>query len=109
MQEDKIKSDLIYKLKENNSLWSYNQDTIKDIPDDLLVELVMLHLDMDDINKLFQIMPQKNIKKAWLKNVVSQGEMYYNLNAFFAWYYFDAKRPRQYVKSMATKLLNKRS
>ena len=48
------------------------------------------------------------MKRAWIENVVAQGERYYNLNYFFAWYYFHAKRPRSYVKAMATRQLNKR-
>ena len=50
----------------------------------------------------------KKMKKAWIENVVAQGERYYNLNYFFAWYYFNVKRPRSYVKAMATRQLNKK-
>ena len=57
---------------------------------------------------LFKIFSYKKMKKAWIENVVAQGERYFNLNIFFAWYYFNAKCPRSYVKAMATRQLNKR-
>lgn len=103
-----IKLFLIKKLKQEHCLWSYENDSIQDIPDDILVELVMLYLDIDEINLLFRLFDYKKVKRAWIENVVAQGERYYNLNYFFAWYYFHAKQPRRYVKSMATRQLNKR-
>ena len=103
-----IKLVLIDKLKQEHCLWSYENDSIQDIPDDVLVELVMLYLDIDEINLLFQLFDYKKVKQAWIENVVAQGERYYNLNYFFAWYYFHAKQPRRYVKAMATRQLNKR-
>lgn len=103
-----IKPFLIKKLKQEHCLWSYENDSIQDIPDDVLVELVMLYLDIDEINLLFRLFDYKKVKRAWIENVVAQGERYYNLNYFFAWYYFHAKQPRRYVKSMATRQLKKR-
>ena len=103
-----VKPYLIEKLKQEHCLWSYDNGSIHDMPDDVLIELVMLYLDIDEINMLFSIFSYKKMKRAWIENVVAQGERYYNLNYFFAWYYFHAKRPRSYVKAMATRQLNKR-
>ncbi|MBP3787615.1 MAG: hypothetical protein ILA22_05710 [Prevotella sp.] len=103
-----IRPHLVEKLKQEHCLWSYDSDSIQDIPDDVLVELVMLYLDIDDIDLLFRLFDYKTVKRAWIDNVVAQGERYYNLNYFFAWYYFHAKQPRRYVKTMATRRLNKR-
>lgn len=108
MQDKEIKPYLIERLKEDHCLWSYDPDKIEDIPDDVLVELVMLYLDIDEINLLFRLLPYSEVKRAWIENVVAQGERYYLLNTFFAWYYFHAKRPKSYVKTMATRMLNKR-
>ena len=108
MNKAEVKRGLINRLKKANAFWSYQADAIKDVPDDILVELVMLHLDLDDIDKLFDIYPYKFVKKAWIENVVAQGEMYYVLNKFFAWYYFHLKQPQRYVKAMATRMLNKK-
>lgn len=110
MSADKsdIKQELIEKLKRGHYLWSFDTSSINDMPQDMLIELVMLHLDIDDINLLFQLYTHKQVKKAWLHNLVAQGERYEMLNRFFAWYYFDIKQPKRYVRAMATLQFNKR-
>jgi hypothetical protein len=108
MRKAEIKPYLIGRLKHEKAFWSYDVDAIKDVPDDILVELVMLHLDLEDIDMLFHLYSFQQVKRAWLDNVVAQGDRYYVLNKFFAWYYFRMKKPGAYVKSMATRLLNKK-
>ena len=76
MFRSEVKPYLVNKLKKSHCLWSYNETSIKDIPDDVLIELVMIYLDLDDIDKLFQIYNFKEMKKAWLENIVSQGEIH---------------------------------
>ena len=102
-----MKAHLVERLKEANAFWSYEQPTVKDVSDNILVELVMRYLDMDEIDLLFQLYPAKKVKQAWIENLVPD-ERYYVLNKFFAWYYFRAKKPAQYVKAMATRQMNKR-
>ena len=46
---------LVEQLKQQHCLWSYDCNSIQDIPDDVLIELVMLYLDIDEINMLFSI------------------------------------------------------
>ena len=108
MNAIEIKSHLIAKLKQEKCFWSYDASSIQDVPDDMLVEMVMLYLDVDDIDFLFKILPYKKVKKYWMENVVLQGDIYYEMNVFFAWFYFHAKDPKRYVKALETRLLNKR-
>lgn len=105
--KESIKRSLIKKLKKGHYFWSYDQKSIKHVPDDILIEMVMLYLDMEEIDQLFTIYPYKQIKESWIKNLVPQGEYLYTLNKFFAWYYFGMKKPGAYVKAMATRQLNK--
>lgn len=107
MSADAIKKELLAKLKKEHCFWSFNESSIKDIPDDILIEKALLHLDLDEINLLFQIFPFKKIKQVWLDHLIPQGKYLYTLNRFFAWYYFKSKRPDAYIKSMATRHLNK--
>ena len=79
-QDASVKPYLIEKLKQEHCLWSYDNASIHDMPDDMLIELVMLYLDIDEINMLFRIFSYKKMKRAWIENVVAQGERYYNLN-----------------------------
>ena len=107
MSSDVVKQELLAKLKQEHCFWSYNENSIKDIPDDMLIEKTLLHLDLEEINQLFLIYPFKKIKRVWLDYLVPQAEYLYTLNRFFAWYYFKAKKPAAYIKSMATRHLNK--
>ena len=107
MSVDVIKQELLSKLKQEHCFWSYNEDSIKDIPDDMLIEKTLLHLDLEEINQLFLVYPFKKIKQVWLDYLIPQEEYLYTLNRFFAWYYFKAKKPDAYIKSMATRRLNK--
>ena len=107
MMQSKAKDNLFKKLKADNHLWSYDNARLNSISDDVLIENVLLHLDIDDINILFQLYPYKKIKDVWKENIAIQGPRYYTLNKFYAWYYFHAKCPGAYVKSLETRHLHK--
>ena len=107
MSRDVVKQELLAKLKQEHCFWSYNENSIKDIPDDMLIEKTLLHLDLEEINQLFLIYPFKKIKQVWLDYLVPQGKAHSPVAGFVAWYYFKAKKPDAYIKSMATRHLNK--
>ncbi|MBE6272621.1 MAG: hypothetical protein E7097_01850 [Bacteroides sp.] len=102
-----IKSELLSKLKQEHCFWSYNEESIKDISDEILIEKTLLHLDLAEIDLLFKIYPYRTIKQVWLEHLIPQEEYLYSLNRFLAWYYFKAKCPDAYIKSMATRHFNK--
>lgn len=99
---------LLKKLKQENAFWSYDTKCIipKNITDDQVIALTMRHLDLQEIKLLFQIFPFSKIKKAWKEHLVPEGEFLYTLNRFFAWFYFKAKRPDAYLKSLETRRIN---
>jgi hypothetical protein len=105
---NEIKGSLFEMLKEENAFWSYDQKTVilDNISDDQLIALTLRYLDLDEIKQLFLIYPYKKIKNAWKKILVPEGEYLYTLNRFFAWYYFKAKNPDAYLKSLQTRYLN---
>ena len=88
------------KLKQEHCFWSYNEKSIKDIPDDMLIEKTLLHLDLEEINQLFLIYPfqENQAGVAGLSCSPRKLEYLYTLNRFFAWYYFKAKKPDAYIK-----------
>ncbi len=104
-----IKGRLLEQLKEENAFWSYAPEsvTLDNIRDDQLIALTMRHLDLDEIGQLFAIFPFKTIKDAWKRLLVPDGDYLYTLNRFFAWYYFRAKNPDAYLKSLQTRHFNK--
>jgi len=105
---NEIKAGLLEQLKEENALWSYVPESVSldNVRDDQLIALTMRYLDLDEIKQLFSIYPFKKIKDAWKKLLVPEGEYLYTLNRFFAWYYFKAKQPDAYLKSLQTRHLN---
>ena len=40
MSRDVVKQELLAKLKQEHCFWSYNENSIKDIPDDMLIEKI---------------------------------------------------------------------
>lgn len=103
-----VKKQLLEMLKEENAFWSYGQDSVTPatVADDQLIALTMRHLDLPEIKQLFAIFPYKKIKDAWRRILVPEGEYLYTLNRFFAWYYFHAKNPDAYLKSLETRHIN---
>ena len=61
MSSDVVKQELLAKLKQEHCFWSYNENSIKDIPDDMLIEKTLLYLDLEEINQLFLIYPFKKM------------------------------------------------
>lgn len=104
-----IKQLLLEKLREEQAFWSYTPDTVNSdkIDDDELIALTMRYLDLPEIAMLFRIYSRQKIKYAWKNILVPEGEYLYTLNRFFAWYYFKAKRPDTYLKSLQTRHFNR--
>jgi hypothetical protein len=80
---------LIDALKNANVFWSYNTNNIEVIPDEILIEKVLIHLDLGEISMLFKLFPEKQIKQVWEKQILTQEPYYHNLNKFIAWFYFN--------------------
>lgn len=106
MLQSPIKKQLLAKLKQEHCLWSYTEDTVSNISDDILIEKTLLHLDLEDIDQLFKIYSFHKVKRVWLDHLIPQEEYIYTLNRFFAWYYFNVKNPDRYIKSMITRYYN---
>ena len=106
MEEDARKQ-LFNKLKKECCFWSYDVSKMESISDDSLIEHVLLYLDIEDVNQLFKLFGYKKVKRVWLDRVAPQGAMFRQYNILYAWYYFGAKRPEAYVKSIETRHMNR--
>lgn len=107
--KESIRTKLFSLLKEEHAFWSYDNTKLDldKIDDDQLISLTMRYLDLPEIKLLFDIFPYRKIKSAWKRLLVSEGDYLYTLNRFFAWYYFKAKRPDAYLKSLETRHFNR--
>ncbi|HML65302.1 MAG TPA: hypothetical protein PKC55_10770 [Dysgonomonas sp.] len=102
-----IKQFLERKLHAANAFWSYEKNSCRNLSDRDLIKHVLIHLDLDDIQLLFDIYPKRQIKRVWLDELVPQGDYLISMNLCFALLYFDIKKPLQYLKSMETRHFNK--
>lgn len=105
---NEIKQFLFEKLKHECVFWSYDVGafSLSNLPDDQLIAMTLRHLDLAEIDQLFLIYPWAKIKSAWKRILVPEGDFLYTLNRFIAWYYFKAKRPDAYLKSLQTRHLH---
>lgn len=99
--KSKIKKELFESLKKAHALWSFSDPKILQISDEVLIEKVLLHLDMQDINKLFSIYPKEKIKDVWISNIIPLEPQYHSYNILFGALYFDIKNPDRYIKTKA--------
>lgn len=104
-----VKLSLLEMLRQENAFWSYDPEsvTLASIGDDRLIALTLRYLDLPEIRQLFTIFTFDKVKKAWARLLVPEGEYLYTLNRFLAWYFFKAKRPDAYLKSLRTRHLRK--
>jgi hypothetical protein len=107
MEREDIKSYLHRRLHGVNAFWSYNKLSCQVISDWNLIKFVLIHLDVDDIDLLFDIYPKKQIKSVWLEELVPQGEYLANMNLCFACIYFGIKHPVRYLKSNEKKWIER--
>lgn len=95
--KDQLRKDLFEKLTQAHAFWSYSEVTVETLPDELLIEKVFVHLDMADIDKLFELFPKKFIQKVWRENMAVQGEYLFDLNVMIALYFFHIRKPEAYL------------
>ncbi len=101
---DQIYRSLRRKLIKEGAFWSYDVGLIKKIPDDVLIEKVLIHLDIDDVLSLFKLYPKHKIQSVWKDRILSQEPMYHGLNRLYAFMLFDIKNPDRYIRDFKNKL-----
>lgn len=62
MKED-VRIQLFRKRKKENCFWSYDVSKMMSISDESLIEHVLLYLNIEDINQIFQLFGYKKVKR----------------------------------------------
>lgn len=83
-------------LEQMGCLWSYAKNAQFD--DDLLIEKALLYLEFEDLHKLSDLYPMRQIQGVWRKQLVPQGDYYGIINWLLAVMFFDIKKPDRYLK-----------
>ena len=93
-----LRDELFEKLQRAHAFWSYDEVEQSDFPDELLIEDVFVHLDIDDISELFELFPKNFVQKVWRENMAVQGEYIFDLNVMIAIVFFHIKKPEAYIR-----------
>ena len=93
-----LKMNLTKKLVREKVFWSFDQPSSFEISDNILIQKVLLHLDIEDINTLFRLFPEKRIKTIWKECMLSQEPLYHQLNRLYAFLLFNIKNPDRYIR-----------
>ena len=84
----KNKEILFKTAKDSNFFWSYSKDiTVADIPEELLIEKILLYGDIKDLILLFQTYPYDTIYKVWTEALLPD-KRYKPANYFLAKFFF---------------------
>ena len=93
-----MKESLIGELMDMQVFWSYKKPDLYALSDELLIEKVLLHSDLDSIYKLFDIFPDNHIRKIWEQHLLPDESMH-STNLLFAFLLFRIKDPEGFIKS----------
>ncbi len=93
-----IRIELTAKLHKIKAFWSYDPIRIKQIPEDVLIEKVLMHLDIEDVRLLFRLYSKKEIKQVWKEKMLRQEPGLNGLNRLYAFLFFDIKDPDRYIR-----------
>jgi hypothetical protein len=103
VDREQLRINLIDKLRKENVFWSFDQSSLSEISDDVLIEKVLLYLDIDDIKLLFRLFPVKKIQPVWKDSMLSQEPMYHQLNRLYAFLFFGIQNPDKYIRDFKNK------
>ena len=98
-KEDQLRIELTEKLKKEHAFWSVEPSSLPVIPDEVLIEKTLLHLDIEDVKSLFMLFPLSRIKALWKEKMLSQEPMYHQMNRLYAFLFFNLKDPDSYIRN----------
>ena len=82
-----IRESLVEELLDMQVFWSYNEPNINAISNDLLIEKVLFHSDLESIYKLFNLFPEDHIRTIWEQRLLPDVNLY-STNLLFAFLLF---------------------
>jgi len=99
-EKNKLRKELFNRLVESKAFWSYSNVKYEVISDEMLIQKVMIHLDINDIKKLFMLYSKNQVRKVWKDELVIQDPHYRGLNLLIAKLFFDIQKPEAYIKRL---------
>jgi hypothetical protein len=105
MQQQKIntnKNILFERLLSTNAFWSLQKNnlSVDMINDDLLIETIFIHGDVEDLIMLFNLFDFEKLINVWHTKLISDNR-YYKLNYFLATCFFKITNVNDYIRKYA--------
>ena len=92
--------------KDLNLFWSYSTDiTLNDIPEEILIEKILLYGDIKDLILLFKAYPYNTIYKIWTEELLPD-QRYKEANYFLAKFFFKTDISSIKTETKIDKLIN---
>lgn len=92
------KQSLSKQLYDSGYLWSYKATGEHAmLPDEELIVSGLSHLEFEDMPKLFEAFPYRQIKQVWQQRMLPYPDYYGTLNMLLAALFFHIKSPKKYV------------
>jgi hypothetical protein len=101
---EQLKINLSKKLADDGYLWSYKKEDGNILSDDELIEKSLVHLEFEDMYLLFDIFPYKKVKQIWIDKLIVQNEYYNILNKLLAVFFFNIKKPENYISNVGRRI-----
>ncbi len=99
MDIQKKKAEILNSVKKNGGLWSYQE--VPKLKDDDIIEEALLHLDFEEMPKIFDIWGRAHVKRIWKERLVSQGKRLNILNTLLGVIFFNIYNIEKYLLSHA--------
>lgn len=91
------KKALLTNISDTGIFWSYNPDKINDLPDDIIIEHILLYGSVADIINLFDSYILHDIKRTWQLKIIPDSR-YYKHNVYLAKVFFNITEPEKYFR-----------
>lgn len=98
---EKLKQKIIRMLKRKGAFWSYKMKDGDDLPDDIVIEKGLMHLEFEDMHLLFELYGKDRVKKFWEEKLVPQGSYLRTLNWLLATVFFGIGNADEYLDKNA--------
>lgn len=90
------KPEFINKMAEKNLFWSYDLKSGSELPDEVVIEQVLLYGDVPDLLALFRLWDEEQIRKVWEEQLVPQGR-YRKINYYLGVFFFQVADINNYL------------
>jgi hypothetical protein len=96
MDRGHIRELLIEDLRRRKVFWSFHAPDPDRLSDDWLIENVLIHADLESIYRLFEIFPERKIKRIWKDRLLPDVRQH-SMNLLYAYLLFHIKDPDRYL------------